>query len=244
MDNLEREHNPDFEIQTDFYTVLDVPKHASQMMIREAYVQRKATYIENNPAFYSLGIDSHRQENLLEVERAYALLMDPDKREIYNQELIQKKIATLHDFHPLLQRNGASAREAAPIFERKNLEFSTRSTPALLRRRVCEQGSLHSVQEKYEKIIAAGDPSDGTLYRLLREIAQVSLDQMHLQTKVSVEHFFHIEVNKWESLPQPIYVKGFLHSYFEFLGVKDHNRLVEAFITRYENWVQKEKSKS
>ena len=90
MEHVELEHMPALELQPDFYTVLDVPKHATQMMIREAYVRRKATYTENNPAFYSLGLDSNRQESLLEVERAYAVLMDPDKREGYNQELIQK----------------------------------------------------------------------------------------------------------------------------------------------------------
>ncbi len=244
MDNLDLERTPDPEDQPDFYTVLDVPKHATQMMIREAYVHRKATYVEHNPAFYSLGIDSEQEENRLAVERAYAVLMDPDKRELYNQTLIQGKRASLHDFHPAMQRNGASAHEASPFYERKSRDFVQRAMPALLRRRVCEQGSQASVQEKYEKIIAAGDPSDGNLYRLLRDAAQVTLDQLHIQLKVSVEHFIHIEDNHWEALPQPIYVKGFLRSYFDFLGVKDPHRLVEAFITRYENWVQKEKSKS
>ncbi len=244
MNKLELEPRPHYEIHTDFYTVLAVAKNATQMMIREAYVRRKATYVENNPAFYSLGMDAQSQENILEVERAYALLMDPDKREIYNQELIQQKIATIHDFHPFLQRNGASARETLPDYERKSREGQLRPKPVFLQRRVCEQASVPAVQEKYEKIIAAGDPSDGTLYRILRETAQVSLDHIHQQTKINVDHFLHIEDNQWEALPQPIYVKGFLRSYFEFLGVKDHNRLVEAFITRYENWVQKEKSKS
>ena len=213
-------------------------------MIREAYVQRKSTYVENNPAFYSLGMESHREESLLEVERAYAVLMNPEKREGYNQELIQNKIATLHDFHPIPQRNGASTREASPFYERKTSEPFSRSMPSLIRRRVCEQGTSPATQEKYEKIVEAGDLSDGSLYRLLRESAQVSLDEMHAQTKIRVEHFLRIEENQLDSLPQPIYVKGFLRSYFEFLGVKDPHRLIEAFITRYENWVRKEKSKS
>ena len=248
MDNLVQEQTTSSLMgQRDCYSILDVPKNASQMMIREAYVQQKSTYAENNPAFYSLGngVDSHRQENLLEIERAYAVLMDPEKRELYNQDLIQKKYATIHDFHPPLQRSGATAYVTpVSVYERKPMVSTTRPLPSPQRRRVCEQGMQPSVQEKYEKIIAAGDPADGQLYRLLRETAQITLDQMHVQSKIRVEHFLRVEDNQWDSLPDPIYTKGFLHSYFEFLGVKDPNRLVDAFITRFENWKLKETSKS
>jgi curved DNA-binding protein CbpA len=58
------------------YDELQVPSHATAGRIRHAYEQRVRDLTSSNSAF--------AQRELREVERAYATLSDPDKRERYN----------------------------------------------------------------------------------------------------------------------------------------------------------------
>jgi len=217
----------------DFYRTLDIPKHATQMMIRESYVRMKAAYAQNNPALYSLFPDSQRQESLQEVERAYSVLMDPEKREDHNQQLMQRKMASLHDFQ-LSHVEEPAYKGFEPILPKP---ISTHTTQ--IRKRT---GLFHkdpALQSQYATLIEHGNLGDGALYLALRTAAKLTLGEIQQHTNIATEHLQHIEENAFDRLLHPAYTKGFLRSYFEFLGVQDPLPLICAFMENYENWLKK-----
>lgn len=68
-----------------FYDVLDVRKSATPEAIREAYVRAKNAFASDSLATYSLFDRSQSKKMLEEIESAYNVLSDPDKRRRYDQ---------------------------------------------------------------------------------------------------------------------------------------------------------------
>jgi cytoskeleton protein RodZ len=85
-------------------------------------------------------------------------------------------------------------------------------------------------------MIGAADPGDGDLFKRLRETCEVTEDEICERTKVSIAYVQAIEVNRFDRLPQAVYVKGFLRSYFRYLCVPDAEKLVAAFSARLVDW--------
>ncbi|MEW6057542.1 MAG: helix-turn-helix domain-containing protein [Bdellovibrionota bacterium] len=68
-----------------YYEVLDVRPDASQNEIRQAYLRTKAAYSKDSAALYSL-FDEHETRQVLDnIEQAYLVLSNPDKRKEYDK---------------------------------------------------------------------------------------------------------------------------------------------------------------
>jgi hypothetical protein len=122
-----------------------------------------------------------------------------------------------------------------------NVVRTTRSTLPVIRLRAQQVGA-DDTQAVFAELIAAADPGDGDLYKRLREAAGVPEDEIVERTKVSVAYIRAIETNRFDRLPQAVYVKGFLRSYFRYLSVPDAERLVTAFSARLTDWQTNKKS--
>jgi hypothetical protein len=96
--------------------------------------------------------------------------------------------------------------------------------------------SKEEVQAVFRELVSTGDHGDGDLYRRLRETAGVSDDEMQERTKVSIGYLRAIEGNRFERLPQAVFVKGFLRSYFRYLNVPDSEKMVNAYGARLHDW--------
>ena len=68
-----------------FYEMLDVRKNATPEVIREAYVRAKHAFANESLATYSLFDRDQSRKMLEEIESAYNILSDPDKRRRYDQ---------------------------------------------------------------------------------------------------------------------------------------------------------------
>jgi cytoskeleton protein RodZ len=99
-----------------------------------------------------------------------------------------------------------------------------------------------AMAERFQELMATSDAGDGDLYRRLREAAEVSEDEIVERTKVSVAYIRAIEGNRFDRLPQAVYVKGFLRSYFRYLAVPEAEKLVAAFSARLQDWQANRKS--
>ena len=69
----------------------------------------------------------------------------------------------------------------------------------------------------------------GEKLKKLRSDRRISLSEVSRATKVQVKYLEYLEEGKYEALPADVYVKGFLRSYAEFLGVEER-----IFIRSYE----------
>jgi cytoskeleton protein RodZ len=70
----------------------------------------------------------------------------------------------------------------------------------------------------------------------LREASGVTEVEICDSTKVSQDYLQAIESNRFERLPQAVFVKGFLRSFCRYLGVPDPEVIVTAFSARLMDW--------
>jgi hypothetical protein len=80
---------------------------------------------------------------------------------------------------------------------------------------------------------AALRPFSGPALRRIRERAQVELTEISKELKLRVELLKNIEDEKFEALPEPIYLKGHLKNYAVFLGL-DPGQVVDDYLQRLE----------
>ena len=76
--------------------------------------------------------------------------------------------------------------------------------------------NTHNSQETHE---ASQEITLGRLLRTSREERHIDLDAVVKATKVRRHYLEALENEDWETLPSQVFVKGFLRSYAEFLGL-------------------------
>ena len=85
--------------------------------------------------------------------------------------------------------------------------------------------NTQNIQEPDE---ASKEITLGSLLRTSREERDIDLDAVVKATKVRRHYLEALENEEWEKLPSPVFVKGFLRSYAEFLGL-DTETVVEDY---------------
>jgi cytoskeleton protein RodZ len=73
----------------------------------------------------------------------------------------------------------------------------------------------------------------GTTLREARMRARIDITEVEARTKIRAKYLRAIENEEWDLLPGPVYVKSFLRTYGDFLGL-DSRALVDEFKRRYE----------
>jgi cytoskeleton protein RodZ len=73
----------------------------------------------------------------------------------------------------------------------------------------------------------------GATLRDARLRARIDMTEVESQTKIRAKYLRAIENEQWDLLPGPVYVKSFLRTYGDYLGL-DSRMLVEEFKRRYE----------
>lgn len=214
-----------------YYQVLNLPFGASRLAVREAYLRLKNTLSGDNNAFYSLmGEDDARVQMEL-IEKAFRVLNDDTSRLEYDRQFAPGTKAGAESVHDNSHEFGAGW----DVPRGTQVITTSRSTLAVIKT-VCESSKDASVQDRVDALVAEGDLGDGELFRRVRESLGVSEHEMQERTKISLEYLRAIEANRFDRLPQVVYVKGFLRSYFRYLGVENYEPMVKAFSARLEAW--------
>src|SRR4030081_1118282 len=73
----------------------------------------------------------------------------------------------------------------------------------------------------------------GSTLREARMRARIDISEVESRTKIRAKYLRAIENEEWDLLPGPVYVKSFLRTYGDFLGV-DTRMLVDEYKRRYE----------
>ena len=74
----------------------------------------------------------------------------------------------------------------------------------------------------------------GSTLREARMRARIDISEVEAQTKIRAKYLRAMENEEWDLLPGPVYVKSFLRTYGDFLGL-DSRLLVDDFKRRYED---------
>jgi len=82
-----------------------------------------------------------------------------------------------------------------------------------------------------EPPIFADTEFTGDLLRQLREARSVELLDIAQRTKISVAHLRAIEDERWDAMPAPVYLRGFLVEFARFLRL-DVGQVTRTFMAR------------
>jgi hypothetical protein len=228
-----------------YYRVLDVDVRATRMEIRESYLRLKATYNSGSAALYSLISEDEAKEQMALVEEAFRVLNDDVARHEFDKKLglaQEQRAAALGDFaaSPV---PGIAGIDTSWSDDRPNegMVHTQRQALPIIKLRAHRAGS-DEMKRQMQELVDASDAGDGDLFRRLREICDVSHDEMQERTKISIGYLQAIESNRFERLPQAVYVKGFLRSYFRYLSAPEAEKMVTAFSARLHDWQVNKKS--
>jgi cytoskeleton protein RodZ len=73
----------------------------------------------------------------------------------------------------------------------------------------------------------------GTTLREARMRAKIDISEVETRTKIRAKYLRAIENEEWDLLPGPVYVKSFLRTYGDYLGL-DSRALIDDYKRRYE----------
>jgi hypothetical protein len=73
----------------------------------------------------------------------------------------------------------------------------------------------------------------GSTLREARMRARIDISEVEIKTKIRARYLRAIENEEWDLLPGPVYVKSFLRTYGDYLGL-DSRMLVDEYKRRYE----------
>ena len=73
----------------------------------------------------------------------------------------------------------------------------------------------------------------GATLRETRMRARIDIGEVEMRTKIRAKYLRAIENEEWDLLPGPVYVKSFLRTYAEYLGL-DARALLDEYKRRYE----------
>src|ERR1700761_5416504 len=76
-------------------------------------------------------------------------------------------------------------------------------------------------------------PEIGETLRETRMRRRIDMTEVEAHTKIRAKYLRALENEEWDLLPGPVYVKSFLKTYGDFLGL-DSRLLVDEFKRRYE----------
>jgi cytoskeletal protein RodZ len=82
-------------------------------------------------------------------------------------------------------------------------------------------------------------PDIGSTLREARMRARIDITEVETRTKIRAKYLRAIENEEWDLLPGPVYVKSFLRTYGDYLGV-DSRMLIDEYKRRYEHPVEHE----
>lgn len=191
-----------------FYEVLELAPDASPAEIDRAYRIARGTYQPSSIATYSVFSDEENVEILERIEEAYSVLADSNLRREYDARLRREDVVE----RPRVAADSGSVFDAA---EPAASPYRTRPADADIEQSVEPEDGIY----------------DGSVLKRIRLSRGVELDEISTVTKINERYLRCIEENRYDDLPAPVYVRGFLREYAKCLRL-DPQRVTESYMER------------
>ena len=193
--------------EQDYYETLDVSRSANFEDIERAYRLACDTYCEDSLAGYPVFEVGDIEVLRERIEIAYRILVDPETRRAYDQELSVQAEHTApaptwraSGEEPVVEEVRPSAPMLAPLDALDELEESEGEwTGARLRRARLRQG--------------------------------IEIEDITKVTKVNPTYLSYIEEERFDGLPASVYVRGFVVGYAGVLGL-DAKQVAASYLQR------------
>ncbi len=101
--------------------------------------------------------------------------------------------------------------------------------------RILEQAEVFAPEPTRACIDADALQNPGLFLQQSRQALRLTLQDVAARTKVRSSLLQSIEEQRFDFLPAPVYLRGFLREFARLVEVPDANALIDAFMTLYEN---------
>ena len=101
----------------------------------------------------------------------------------------------------------------------------------------------NETQAVLEKYILELESYSGDSLRQIRELHGLDLKEVAQCTNISRRYLQSIEEENFSTLPQKVYLKGFIISYAEHLDLNGH-KVADDIMKKYETWVNDSENKN
>ena len=196
--------------ELDHYELLELSRDADAQEVERAYRLALATFADDSLATYSVYEDDEAEALRERIELAHQVLSDPEERAGYDRLLASAGDAD------------AIAAEAVDI----TLDLDDDANP---------RPEVMPAIEEFEEALDEGDaPYDGARLRRNRLQRGLDLEEIARITKVNPTYLRFIEEDRFDGLPAPVYVRGFVTAYARCLGLEP-GRVVGEYMDRVES---------
>ena len=182
-----------------YYEIIEVSPDATSREIQQAYEHTKETFQNDSVAVYSLFNEKEIKKIQAMIEEAYRVLMDETLRKEYDQT----HLSSLSLKWPKSEKLPEAPE--SPMGKKTYLPFSEISVE-----------------------IGEG-PYHGKMLRQIREKMGIDLKSIAMETKISLKILELIEEEAFDRLPAHVYLKGFLRSLAQCLGL-DPRKVIEDYL--------------
>ena len=183
------------------YDVLGIGPRATVEQVERAYRHALGLYDEDSLATYSLFTPEERKIHKQRVQEAYEVLRDPVRRSEYDEvQRLAGGLGAARAAAHAAPAGGEPPPAAAPKPDH------TAPPPSVLPEPVC-----------------------GSALREARERSGVSLRDIAAASKVGVRYLEYIEGDRFDRLPAPVYLRGFVQEYARSIHL-DPRRTAESYL--------------
>lgn len=212
----------------DLYQTLNIKPSASFEEIREAYLQAKTTHSEENMALYSIMSTENLEDNISEIETAYKVLSNKEKRTKYhrdnNIEMTWDSSSSPTSINGNVEKRSIEVhnpKESAPVKESKIANLVANNKFAL----------KYDADPIFEKEINDTADYTGEMLRRIREYKNVDIERMSEMTRISKSHIRNIESENYSQLPARVYTRGFVYQYAKCLKMNP-DKVASSYMNR------------
>ena len=218
-----------------YYEVLEIETNATLEEIRNAYKRSKNAYSGDSVALYSLMSQDECEAILNQIEEAYSVIGDPEKRREYDnvrglnqgqtEAGFKETMAATPTYSPkkasteLLNEVGPTSPNVnqSSDFE-YNAEHSNKSEVQVSKISAFNKFKLNfTSDEELEQQIENCTEYTGEFLRNIREYKNVTVERMADMTKISKTYIRNIEDEDYSKLPADVYTRGFVYQYAKCL---------------------------
>ena len=250
------------KVEENFYQILEVPKTASLLEIRDAYEGKLEETQLDAFAAYSLLPEDETEEILLHFSQAFMTLANPIARAKYDDELQQGtvsvemqpvtkkehltkikksvRVKTKTVPLPLITPKKAKAEKEIEIKKSviRNIVEETHAERLGNYQKLSAKNELaeESLEEFYSTFKTHGGKLsyNGTILQQIRKIKSVTLEELAQITCIRKTYLRAIEDENFSKFTSEIYLKGYLLCYIEALQLPKEQVLTD-YVLLYKN---------
>ena len=198
------------------YDVLELTPDATPQEIRSAYLRLKSSYGKDNVAHYSMFSREETEALLGNIESAYLVLSNPERRKSYDQNQGFKST------------EGTGTAHSQDFSNSSNLASMTISSWSGSPQASSSQDSANS---DLEAIIQSETEWSGAAIKRIREARRISVEDLADYTRISRTYLQAVEDEDFNKIPAMVYVRGFIQQISKRLKLPA-DRATQTYLAR------------